>query len=77
MNYDTVNDDLIVVFSDPDLSDFSSAHKVLVAELLSLPVRSDTLSVRSRRAHLDCRLSEMEEAIKIFSRDKVYIKTNS
>ncbi|XP_029915057.1 enkurin domain-containing protein 1 isoform X1 [Myripristis murdjan] len=59
------------------LQSLKEAHKVLVAELLSLPVRSDTLSVRSRRAHLDCRLSEMEEAIKIFSRDKVYIKTNS
>lgn len=56
---------------------FSSAHRSLVTELLSLPLRSDTLSVASRRAHLECRLSEIEEAIKIFSRDKVYVKIDS
>uniref|UniRef100_A0A8C1SE29 Enkurin domain containing 1 n=1 Tax=Cyprinus carpio TaxID=7962 RepID=A0A8C1SE29_CYPCA len=49
----------------------------LVSELLSLPIKADTLSVRSRRAQLDQRLSEVEEAIKIFSRDKVYVKVDS
>ena len=48
-----------------------------MTELLSLPLKADNLSVRSRRAHLDCRLSEIEEAIKIFSRDKVYVKIDS
>lgn len=56
---------------------FPSAHRSLVAKLLSLPLKSDTLSVCSRRAHLECRLSEIEEAIKIFSRDKVYVKIDS
>ncbi|XP_071776055.1 enkurin domain-containing protein 1 [Centroberyx gerrardi] len=59
------------------LQSLKESHRSLVRELLSLPVRADTLSVRSRRAQLDRRLSEMEEAIKIFSRDKVYIKTDS
>ncbi len=35
------------------------------------------MSVRSRRARLDQRLSEVEEAVKIFSRDKVYVKVDS
>ncbi|KAM4616077.1 enkurin domain-containing protein 1 [Polymixia lowei] len=59
------------------LQSLKETHQTLVSELLSLPIRTDTLSIRSRRAHLDRRLSEMEEAIKIFSRDKVYIKTDS
>ncbi|KAM9858764.1 enkurin domain-containing protein 1 [Aulostomus maculatus] len=59
------------------LQSLKETHRSLVTELLSLPLKADNLSVRSRRAHLDSRLSEIEEAIKIFSRDKVYIKINS
>ncbi|KAJ8005743.1 hypothetical protein DPEC_G00121070 [Dallia pectoralis] len=59
------------------LQTLKDTHQSLVSELLSLPVKADSLGVRSRRAQLDSRLSEVEEAIKIFSRDKVYIKTDS
>ncbi|KAM6930552.1 enkurin domain-containing protein 1 [Xenentodon cancila] len=59
------------------LKTLKDTHRTLVTELLSLPLKADHLSVRSRRAHLDCRLSEIEEAIKIFSRDRVYIKNDS
>ncbi|XP_069034148.1 enkurin domain-containing protein 1 isoform X2 [Embiotoca jacksoni] len=59
------------------LTSLKETHRSLVTELLSLPLKGDNLSLLSRRAHLDCRLSEIEEAIKIFSRDKVYIKINS
>ncbi|XP_040010886.1 enkurin domain-containing protein 1 [Xiphias gladius] len=59
------------------LKSLKETHRSLVTELLSLPLKADNLSVRSRRAHLDCRLSEIEEAIKIFTRDKVYIKIDS
>uniref|UniRef100_A0A3B4ZUA5 Enkurin domain containing 1 n=1 Tax=Stegastes partitus TaxID=144197 RepID=A0A3B4ZUA5_9TELE len=59
------------------LKSLEATHRSLVTELLSLPLKADTLSIRSRRARLDCRLSEIEEAIKIFSRDKVYIKIDS
>ncbi|XP_041741055.1 enkurin domain-containing protein 1 isoform X1 [Coregonus clupeaformis] len=59
------------------LESLKETHRSLVSELLSLPVRADSLGVRSRRAQLDRRLSEVEEAIKIFSRDKVYVKTDS
>ncbi|KAF3695579.1 Enkurin domain-containing protein 1 [Channa argus] len=56
------------------LKSLQETHRSLVTELLSLPLKADNLSVRSRRGHLDCRLSEIEEAIKVFSRDKVYVK---
>ncbi|KAI4898756.1 hypothetical protein NFI96_014140 [Prochilodus magdalenae] len=59
------------------LKSLKETHRSLVSELLSLPVRADTVSVRSRRAELDRRLSEVEEAIKIFSRDKVYVRNDS
>ncbi|KAM9823456.1 enkurin domain-containing protein 1 [Syngnathus typhle] len=59
------------------LKTLQERHHTLVTELLLLPLKADNLSVRSRRARLDNRLSELEEAIKIFSRDKVYVKTNS
>ncbi|XP_068559841.1 enkurin domain-containing protein 1 isoform X2 [Cebidichthys violaceus] len=59
------------------LKSLKETHRSLVAELLSLPLNADSLSVRARRAHLDCRLSEIEEAVKIFSRDRVYVKIDS
>ncbi|XP_063050625.1 enkurin domain-containing protein 1 [Engraulis encrasicolus] len=59
------------------LHSLKQSHRELVSELLSLPVRADSLGVRSRRTELDRRLSELEEAIKIFSRDKVYVKIDS
>ncbi|XP_016356432.1 enkurin domain-containing protein 1-like, partial [Sinocyclocheilus anshuiensis] len=59
------------------LRSLKETHRSLVSELLSLPIKADTLSVRSRRAQLDQRLSEVEEAVKIFSRDKVYVKVDS
>ncbi|XP_068615430.1 enkurin domain-containing protein 1-like [Brachionichthys hirsutus] len=59
------------------LKSLKQTQRSLVSELLSLPLKADSLSVKSRHAHLDCRLSEIEEAIKIFSRDKVYIKIDS
>ncbi|KAJ8285972.1 hypothetical protein GJAV_G00033050 [Gymnothorax javanicus] len=59
------------------LESLKDTQRSLVKELLSLPVRVDTLNVRTRRAQLDRKLSEVEEAIKVFSRDKVYIKIDS
>ncbi|XP_031583798.1 enkurin domain-containing protein 1 isoform X2 [Oreochromis aureus] len=59
------------------LKSLKETHRSLVTELLSLPLKADNLSIRSRRAQLDCRLSEIEEAIKIFSRDRVFVKIDS
>ncbi|KFQ54289.1 Enkurin domain-containing protein 1, partial [Nestor notabilis] len=49
----------------------------LVKDLVMLPVRADTLSVQKRRVELERKLSQIEEAIKIFSRPKVFIKLDS
>ncbi|MBN3297912.1 ENKD1 protein, partial [Amia calva] len=59
------------------LNSLKETQRSLVRELLSLPVRADTLSMQSRRAELDRKLSEVEEAIKVFSRPKVYIRVDS
>lgn len=49
----------------------------LVKELLMLPLRSDTLCLQKRREELERKLSQLEEAISIFSRPKVFIKLDS
>nr|XP_006625653.2 PREDICTED: enkurin domain-containing protein 1 [Lepisosteus oculatus] len=59
------------------LDSLKQTQRSLVKELLSLPVRADTLSVQTRRTELDRKLSEVEEAIKIFSRPKVYIRVDT
>lgn len=60
-----------------NLKSLKEAHRSLVTQLLSLPLKADNLSVQTRKAHLDSKLSELEEAIKIFSREKVYVKNDS
>ncbi|MGH0180787.1 UNVERIFIED_CONTAM: hypothetical protein FKN15_019055 [Acipenser sinensis] len=59
------------------LNSLKTTQQDLVRQLLRLPVRADTLSVQTRRAELDSKLSEVEEAIKIFSRPKVFVKIDS
>ncbi|XP_069608912.1 enkurin domain-containing protein 1 [Ranitomeya imitator] len=49
----------------------------LLKELVMLPVRADNLSIQNRRTELEKKLSEIEEAIKVFSRPKVFIKIDS
>ncbi|KAL4240709.1 Enkurin domain-containing protein 1 [Mactra antiquata] len=46
----------------------------LVGKLQSLPLRTDTFRMRSCKQDLENKLAEMEEAIKIFSRPKVFVK---
>ena len=50
------------------------AQKDLQNQMCSLPIRSDTMRVRQQKAELDKKLAEVEEAIKIFSREKVFVK---
>uniref|UniRef100_A0A8C5MXN9 Enkurin domain-containing protein n=2 Tax=Leptobrachium leishanense TaxID=445787 RepID=A0A8C5MXN9_9ANUR len=59
------------------LRNIKQSQDQLLKELLSLPVRADTLSIQNRRTELEKKLSEIEEALKIFSRSKVFIKTDS
>ncbi|NXU56653.1 ENKD1 protein, partial [Turnix velox] len=59
------------------LGDLKQSQEQLMRELVMLPVRSDTLSMQKRRVELERKLSQIEEAIKIFSRPKVFIKLDS
>ncbi|CAH8612478.1 unnamed protein product [Heterobilharzia americana] len=52
----------------------NKAHSQLLEEFSHLPIRMDTLRIRCRRAEIESRLSELEQAIEIFSKPKVFIK---
>ena len=53
------------------------AQAELVRQISCLPIRTDTLTMRNKKQELDRKLAEVEEAIKIFSRPKVFIKMDS
>ncbi|KAF1611889.1 Enkurin domain-containing protein 1, partial [Eudyptes chrysolophus] len=59
------------------LSNLKQSQEQLIKDLVMLPVRADTLSMQNRRVELERKLSQIEEAIKIFSRPKVFIKLDS
>ncbi|XP_065589418.1 enkurin domain-containing protein 1 [Cyrtonyx montezumae] len=59
------------------LSNLKQSHEQLVKDLMMLPMRADNLSVQKRRAELERNLSQIEEALRIFSRSKVFIKMDS
>ncbi|XP_066860660.1 enkurin domain-containing protein 1 isoform X2 [Anser cygnoides] len=59
------------------LSNLKQSQEQLLKDLVMLPVRADTLSIQKRRVELERKLSQIEEALKIFSRPKVFIKMDS
>ncbi|XP_069073663.1 enkurin domain-containing protein 1 [Pleurodeles waltl] len=59
------------------LNNLKQTQAQLLKQLVTLPVRADTLSIQNRRTELDKKLSEIEEALKVFSRPKVFIRTDS
>ncbi|NXG76741.1 ENKD1 protein, partial [Baryphthengus martii] len=59
------------------LGNLKQSQQQLIKDLVMLPVRSDTLSMQRRRVELERKLSQIEEAIRIFSRPKVFIKLDS
>ncbi|NXX83142.1 ENKD1 protein, partial [Urocolius indicus] len=59
------------------LSNLKQSQEQLIKELVMLPMRTDTLSMQKRRVELERKLSQIDEAIKIFSRPKVFIKLDS
>ncbi|XP_044147142.1 enkurin domain-containing protein 1 [Bufo gargarizans] len=59
------------------LNKIKQTQDQLLKELLMLPVRADNFSIQNRRTELEKKLSEIEEAIKVFSRPKVFIKIDS
>ena len=46
----------------------------LTTELQRLPLRCDTLRGQDRKMQLELKLSEIEDAIKTFSKPRVFIK---
>ncbi|XP_069820695.1 enkurin domain-containing protein 1 [Dendropsophus ebraccatus] len=59
------------------LNKIKESQSQLLKELLKIPVRADNLSSQNRRTELEKKLSEIEEAIKVFNRPKVFIKIDS
>ena len=53
---------------------FLLAHVQLLAELKSMPFSRDTLRIKNRKAELEQKLRDTDSAIKIFSRERVFIK---
>ncbi|KFP56236.1 Enkurin domain-containing protein 1, partial [Cathartes aura] len=59
------------------LGNLKQSQEQLIKDLVMLPVRADNLSMQKRRVELERKLSQIEEAIKIFSRPKVFIKLDA
>ena len=49
----------------------------MLDELSLMPVRNDTLRIRTKREELEHKLNKVEDAIKIFSRKKVFVKLDA
>lgn len=56
------------------LSLLQTKEKELVQQLAALPIGTDTMRVRNMRKEIESKLTELEEAIKIFSRPKVFVR---
>ncbi|NXI28556.1 ENKD1 protein, partial [Sterrhoptilus dennistouni] len=59
------------------LSSLKQSQEQLIKDLVLLPMRGDSLKMQKRRIELERKLSQIDEAIKIFSRPKVFIKLDS
>nr|XP_060145822.1 enkurin domain-containing protein 1 isoform X1 [Globicephala melas] len=59
------------------LSNLLQSQSQLLHELVLLPAGADSLRAQSHRAELDRKLMQVEEAIKIFSRPKVFVKMDA
>ncbi|KAL8563940.1 hypothetical protein ACOMHN_059370 [Nucella lapillus] len=59
------------------LAILQTKEKELVRGLAALPIGMDTVRVRNKRKELENNLAELEEALRIFSRNKVFVKVDS
>lgn len=66
MAYGTI--DIFMIFI------ISSDKGRMMTELLSLPLISRTLKQKQARIEIESKLNEIDDAIKIFSRPRVFIK---
>jgi hypothetical protein len=51
-------------------------EKEMTRQLSALPIGADTMRVRNLRKEIEGKLAEIEEAIKIFARPKVFVKVD-
>ena len=49
----------------------------VIGQIQRLPIGADTVRVKQHRIALEGQLTEVEEAIKIFSRPKVFVRVES
>ena len=49
----------------------------MLSELNSMPIRNDTFRVRTTKNEMEKKLTELDEAIKIFSKPKVFVKVEN
>ena len=54
-----------------------AAQKELLQQLGHMPIRTDTVTIRRKKEEIENKLAEIEEAIKIFSRPKVFVKLDT
>ncbi|GAB1293583.1 Enkurin domain-containing protein 1 [Apodemus speciosus] len=59
------------------LNNLLQSQSQLLRELVLLPAGADSLRAQGHRAELDRKLVQIEEAVKIFSRPKVFVKMDS
>ncbi|XP_034880858.1 enkurin domain-containing protein 1 isoform X1 [Mirounga leonina] len=59
------------------LSNLLQSQSQLLRELVLLPAGADSLRAQGHRAELDRKLVQVEEAIRIFSRPKVFVKMDA
>ncbi|XP_044516516.1 enkurin domain-containing protein 1-like [Gracilinanus agilis] len=59
------------------LNSLLQSQQELLRELVLLPSGADSLRAQNHKAELEKKLSQVEEALKIFSRSKVFVKMDS
>ncbi|CAL8121838.1 unnamed protein product [Orchesella dallaii] len=69
-----------VLLSDDErlehLRSFKRNYDALINELNRIPIRIDTMRVRDHKVQLEQQLTRLEEAMKTFSRPRVWVKTD-
>ena len=53
-----------------------TGHDDLMKQLQALSLTADTLRVKQRKNELERKLAEIDDAIKIFCRPKVFVRIN-
>jgi hypothetical protein len=56
---------------------YISEQNDVVGQIQRLPIGADTFRVKQQRQSLEKQLTEIEEAIKIFSRPKVFVRIDT